>query len=60
METIRNSVLIGASLLSGCSYFDSKHFVYNNQASEQEKVRYTPKDFGDPYYTNHTHWDTRH
>ncbi|WP_104748754.1 hypothetical protein [Helicobacter cetorum] len=61
MKIIRNSVIVGVSLLSGCAYFDTKRLVHNGfSSSEKEKVRYMPEDFGDSYYTNQTHWDTRY
>ncbi|WP_104713626.1 hypothetical protein [Helicobacter cetorum] len=62
MKTIRNSVIVGVSLLSGCAHFDTKHLVHNgfSSSSDKESVRYMPKDFGDSHYTNQTHWDTRY
>ncbi len=61
MKTIRNSVFIGASLLGGCAsvetYFDALRVACVKNAFIEKELCYTPKDFGNPYFTNQT--DTR-
>ncbi|WQY61563.1 urease-enhancing factor [Helicobacter pylori] len=61
MKTIRNSVFIGSSLLGGCAsvetYFDTLRVACVKDAFIEKELCYTPKDFGNPYFTNQT--DTR-
>ncbi|WP_241824565.1 urease-enhancing factor [Helicobacter pylori] len=58
---MRNSVFIGASLLGGCAsvetYFDALRVACVKNAFIEKELCYTPKDFGNPYFTNQT--DTR-
>ncbi|MGL2390877.1 urease-enhancing factor [Helicobacter pylori] len=58
MKTIRNSVFIGASLLSGCAsvetYFDALRVACVKNAVIEKEVCYTPKDFGSSYFSNQT------
>ncbi|MCQ2881903.1 urease-enhancing factor [Helicobacter pylori] len=58
MKTIRNSVFIGASLLGGCASvetrFDALRVACIKDTSIEKESHYTPKDFGNPYFTNQT------
>ncbi|RKV43232.1 urease-enhancing factor [Helicobacter pylori] len=61
MKTIRNSMFIGASLLGGCASvetrFDALRVACIKGAFIEKELCYTPKDFGNPYFSNQT--DTR-
>ncbi|WP_187853052.1 urease-enhancing factor [Helicobacter pylori] len=64
MKTIRNGVVVGVSLLGGCASvetrFDALRVACIKDAFDafiEKELCYTPKDFGNPYFTNQT--DTR-
>ncbi|PDX45246.1 urease-enhancing factor [Helicobacter pylori] len=58
METIRNSVFIGASLLGGCTSvetrFDALRVACIKGAFIEKESHYMPKDFGSFYFSNQT------
>ncbi|MGL2728554.1 urease-enhancing factor [Helicobacter pylori] len=58
MKTIRNSVVVGVSLLGGCTsvetYFDALRVACVKNAVIEKEVCYTPKDFGSSYFSNQT------
>ncbi|MGL2653019.1 urease-enhancing factor [Helicobacter pylori] len=61
MKTIRDGVVVGVSLLGGCASvetrFDALRVACIKDAFIEKELCYTPKDFGNPYFTNQT--DTR-
>ncbi|MGL2646697.1 urease-enhancing factor [Helicobacter pylori] len=58
MKTIRNSVVVGVSLLGGCTsvetYLDALRVACVKNAVIEKEVCYTPKDFGSSYFSNQT------
>ncbi|MCQ2803912.1 urease-enhancing factor [Helicobacter pylori] len=58
MKTIRNGVVVGVSLLGGCTsvetYFDALRVACVKNAVIEEEAHYTPKDFGSSYFSNQT------
>ncbi|EJB73083.1 urease-enhancing factor [Helicobacter pylori] len=58
MKTIRNGVVVGVSLLGGCTsvetYFDALRVACVKNAVIEKEVCYTPKDFGSSYFSNQT------
>ncbi|EST41199.1 hypothetical protein N871_00805 [Helicobacter pylori X47-2AL] len=56
MKTIRNSVVVGVSLLGGCASvetrFDALRVACIKDAVIEKEVCYTPKDFSSPYHTD--------
>ncbi|WP_033619061.1 hypothetical protein [Helicobacter pylori] len=61
MKTIRNGVVVGVSLFGGCASvetrFDALRVACIKDAVIEKELRYTPKDFSNPYYIDQT--DTR-
>ncbi len=61
MKTIRNGVVVGVSLFGGCTSvdtrFDALRVACIKDAVIEKELRYTPKDFSNPYYIDQT--DTR-
>ncbi len=66
MKTIRNGVVVGVSLLGGCTSVETRFDALRVACIKNAFIRkriiekelcYTPKDFGNPYFTNQT--DTR-
>ncbi|WP_033603841.1 hypothetical protein [Helicobacter pylori] len=61
MKTIRNGVVVGVSLFGGCASvetrFDALRVACVKDAVIEKELRYTPKDFSNPYYIDQT--DTR-
>ncbi len=58
MKTIRNGVVVGVSLLGGCTsvetYFDALRVACVKNIVIEKEVCYTPKDFGSSYFSNQT------
>ncbi|QEE97414.1 urease-enhancing factor [Helicobacter pylori] len=58
MKTIRNGVVVGVSLLGGCTSvetrFDALRVACIKDVFIEKEARYTPKDFGSPYFSNQT------
>ncbi|WQY46087.1 urease-enhancing factor [Helicobacter pylori] len=58
MKTIRNGVVVGVSLLGGCTsvetYFDALRVACVKNAVIEKEALYTPKDFGSSYFSNQT------
>ncbi len=58
MKTIRNGVVVGVSLLGGCTsvetYFDALRVACVKDTVIEKEVCYTPKDFGSSYFSNQT------
>ncbi|WQZ05685.1 urease-enhancing factor [Helicobacter pylori] len=56
MKTIRNGVVVGVSLLGGCTsvetYFDALRVACVKNAVIEEEALYAPKDFDSPYHTD--------
>ncbi|MFP6282532.1 urease-enhancing factor [Helicobacter pylori] len=56
MKTIRNGVVVGVSLLGGCTsvetYFDALRVACVKDTVIEKEVCYTPKDFNSPYHTD--------
>ncbi len=61
MKTIRNGVVVGVSLFGSCASvetrFDALRVACIKDAVIEKELRYTPKDFSNPYYIDQT--DTR-
>ncbi|MGL2396144.1 urease-enhancing factor [Helicobacter pylori] len=58
MKTIRNGVVVGVSLLGGCTSvetrFDALRVACIKDTSIEKESHYTPKDFDSPYFSNQT------
>ncbi len=58
MKTIRNGVVVGVSLLGGCTsvetYFDALRVACVKDAVIEKESHHTPKDFGSFYFSNQT------
>ncbi|WP_120859419.1 urease-enhancing factor [Helicobacter pylori] len=56
MKTIRNSVVVGMSLLGGCTsvetHFDALRVACMKDAVIEKESHHTPKDFSSPYHTD--------
>ncbi len=58
MKTIRNGVVVGVSLLGGCTSvetrFDALRVACVKDAVIEKESHHTPKDFGSFYFSNQT------
>ncbi|OOQ39523.1 urease-enhancing factor [Helicobacter pylori] len=58
MKTIRNGVVVGVSLLGGCTSvetrFDALRVACIKDTSIEKESHYMPKDFGSFYFSNQT------